>query len=54
MLLHQDLRKWRAFLLEASVGRCREYLAGKLGEGFPPLLVSGLLGCKDVSCVNNS
>ena len=38
LLQHRDLRKWRACLLEALVGRCQEYLVGKLGEGFPPLL----------------
>jgi len=34
----RDLRKWRAFLRKALVGWCLEYLVGKLGEGFPPLL----------------
>ena len=41
LLQHRDLRKWRAVMLEALVGRCSEYLVGKvgqMGEGFLPLL----------------
>ena len=37
LYLHRDLRKWRAFLLEALVGRCSEYLVGMLIEGFSTL-----------------
>jgi hypothetical protein len=38
LLQYRDLRKWRSFLLKALVGRCSEYLVGKPGKGFPPLL----------------
>ena len=37
LLQHHVLRKWRAFLLEALVGRCSEYLVGMLIEGFSTL-----------------
>jgi len=50
LLQHRGLRKWRAFLLEALVGRCRVYLIVKLGEGLPPLLARRWMGGDGRQC----